>query len=92
MGDLDSVLEQLKTRLPALLDEQRLTYGKIQVMGTPRRLVALVEDLSPHQPDLDQVVKGPPAERAYRRAWAADQSCRRLCAQQRAFGRRPSGA
>ncbi len=65
VGDLDSVLEQLKTRLPALLDEQRLTYGKIQVMGTPRRLVALVEDLSPHQPDLDQVVKGPPAERAY---------------------------
>jgi glycyl-tRNA synthetase len=65
VGDLDSLLEQLKSRLPVLLNEQRLTYDKIQVMGTPRRLVALVEDLSPHQPDLEQVVKGPPAERAY---------------------------
>ena len=64
-GDLDSLLGQLKRRLPALLEELRLPYGKIQVMGTPRRLMALVEDLSPHQPDLEQVVKGPPAERAF---------------------------
>ena len=64
-GDLESLLEQLKTRLPALLDEQRLTYSQVQVMGTPRRLVALVENLSPHQPDLEQVVKGPPADRAF---------------------------
>lgn len=64
-GDLDSLQEQLKTRLPALLEELRLTYRRLQVMGTPRRLVVLVEELSPNQPDLEQVVKGPPAERAY---------------------------
>jgi glycyl-tRNA synthetase len=64
-GDLDSALEQLRGRLPAWLDELRLTHGPVKVMGTPRRLVVYVEDLSPAQPDLEQAIKGPPAERAY---------------------------
>ena len=34
-------------------------------MGTPRRLVVSVEDLAPAQPDEEQLVKGPPAERAF---------------------------
>jgi glycyl-tRNA synthetase len=64
-GDLDGALEQLKTRLPALLDDLRLAHGEIRVAGTPRRIVATVESLSPRQPDQEQVVKGPPAERAF---------------------------
>jgi glycyl-tRNA synthetase len=64
-GDLDAALAQLGERVPALLDELHLAHGRVQILGTPRRLVAFVEDLSPMQPDLEQVVKGPPAERAY---------------------------
>jgi glycyl-tRNA synthetase len=64
-GDLQAALRQLESRLPALLDELRLEHGQLRVMGTPRRLVALVEDLAPAQPDRQQVFKGPPAARAY---------------------------
>jgi glycyl-tRNA synthetase len=64
-GDLDAALAQLGGRLPALFEELRLAHGRIQVLGTPRRLVTFVEDLAPMQPDLEQVVKGPPAERAF---------------------------
>ncbi len=63
--DLDAVLEQLKTRLEALLGELRLGYGELRVLGTPRRLAAYATDLAPQQPDLEQVVKGPPAARAF---------------------------
>lgn len=64
-SDLDAALEQLRQRLPALLDELRLGYGGLQVQGTPRRLVAYVEDLAASQPDLEQEMKGPPADRAF---------------------------
>ncbi len=64
-GDLDSALAQLGSRLPSLLDELRLAYGSLQVLGTPRRLVVYVEDLAARQTDLEEVVKGPPASRAF---------------------------
>lgn len=64
-GDLDSALQQLRARLPALLENLRLPHGEVQVMGTPRRLVASVADLAPAQADLQQLVKGPPAGRAF---------------------------
>jgi len=64
-ADLDNLLAQLPERFPVLLDELRLEHGEVKVMGTPRRLVVSVTDLSAHQPDLEQVVKGPPASRAY---------------------------
>lgn len=64
-GDLDSALDQLRSRVPALLDELRLSYASLKVLGTPRRLVVSVEELAGSQPDLEQVVKGPPAERAF---------------------------
>jgi glycyl-tRNA synthetase len=64
-NDLDQLLVQLEERSAAFLDELRLAHGEIKVYGTPRRLVMHVEALSPGQPDLEQVVKGPPAARAY---------------------------
>lgn len=64
-GDLETALRQLEQRLPALLDESRLSYQTLSVMGTPRRLTALVEGLAARQPDLEEVIKGPPAERAF---------------------------
>ena len=69
-GDLEDALAQLKTAVPALLDEQRLTHGEIKILGTPRRLVVSIEDLAPAQPDREELVKGPPASRAFDSAGA----------------------
>ncbi|TLN15390.1 glycine--tRNA ligase subunit beta, partial [bacterium] len=64
-ADLDSAYAQLRERLTALLDEQRLEHGDVRVYATPRRLVAVVEKLAPRQPDRTLVIKGPPADRAF---------------------------
>jgi glycyl-tRNA synthetase len=64
-GDLESALAQLKERVPAFLDELRLSHGEVQVLGTPRRLVVSVKDLAPGQADRTNIIKGPPADRAF---------------------------
>lgn len=65
-ADLDAALAQLAERVPTLLNELRLDYtGTVRVLGTPRRLVVLVENLAASQPDRTSLVKGPPAERAF---------------------------
>ncbi|MEX2144084.1 MAG: glycine--tRNA ligase subunit beta [Anaerolineales bacterium] len=64
-SDLDVAIEQLRASLTALLEEQKLPFKDLQVMGTPRRLVALATRLAPRQAERDEVVKGPPAARAY---------------------------
>jgi glycyl-tRNA synthetase len=64
-GDLDSAIAQLQTTLPELLADLRLEYESVSVLGTPRRLTALVEGLAPRQTDLETEMKGPPAARAF---------------------------
>lgn len=64
-ADLQSSLDQLKARVPELLKELRLPYGKISVQGTPRRLVVIVEDLADRQTAKESIVKGPPASRGF---------------------------
>ncbi|MGB9640893.1 MAG: glycine--tRNA ligase subunit beta, partial [Anaerolineales bacterium] len=65
VGDLSNALEQLRARLPGWLAELRLSYRSARVMGTPRRLVVHVEELSQRQTDSETIVKGPPATRAF---------------------------
>jgi glycyl-tRNA synthetase len=64
-GDLEAALSQLRHNLPTLLADLRLQHEGLQVYGTPRRLVITIDSLAPRQGDLEQVVKGPPAERAF---------------------------
>ncbi len=64
-GDVDSALTQLRERTPAWLAELGLEHGAVQVHATPRRLAVFVESLAPRQPDREDLVKGPPAERAF---------------------------
>jgi glycyl-tRNA synthetase len=66
-GDLTSALGQLRAAVPALLDAARLGYGRVEVLGTPRRLAVLVHGLAARSADVESVVKGPPADRAYDR-------------------------
>ena len=63
--DLTSALRQLQTAVPELLNELRLPFAAVQVAGTPRRLAVIVQGLVPRQADLESVVKGPPADRAF---------------------------
>ncbi len=63
--DLDSAIIQFKEYLISLFKDQRLEYTHLQVWETPRRLVALVENLQSRQPDRELVIKGPPANRAF---------------------------
>ena len=65
VSDLDSALRQLQERLPAWLEELHLKHGPISVSGTPRRLAVMVESVVPSQPDREDLVKGPPAGRAF---------------------------
>jgi glycyl-tRNA synthetase len=64
-SDVEAMLAQLRQRVPAWLDELRLEHGPVRVEATPRRAAVYVPDLGPRQPDLEELVKGPPAERAF---------------------------
>jgi glycyl-tRNA synthetase len=64
-SDVDAAQEQLQQRMPALLDELRLEHGDVRVFATPRRLVVSIETLAPNQPDREDLVKGPPADKAF---------------------------
>lgn len=64
-GDVESAVRQLRTTAPELLKNLRLTYERLEVHGTPRRLVVTVNQLAPRQSDLEMEVKGPPADRAF---------------------------
>ncbi|QYK51342.1 MAG: glycine--tRNA ligase subunit beta [Anaerolineales bacterium] len=64
-SDLDAAIEQLTASLQQLLQAEHLEHKGVKVQGTPRRIVAQVAGLAAKQPDMNQVVKGPPAARAF---------------------------
>jgi glycyl-tRNA synthetase len=64
-GDLSDALEQLRRLAPRMLDEARLAYDEVTILGTPRRLAVLVEGLAPRQEPVEEQVKGPPAQVAF---------------------------
>jgi glycyl-tRNA synthetase len=64
-ADVDAGLAQLRERVPLWLADLRLEHGAVTVHATPRRLAVLVENLAPGQPDREDLVKGPPADRAF---------------------------
>jgi glycyl-tRNA synthetase len=64
-SDVDSALSQLREHAPQFLAELGFEHGALEVHATPRRLVVFVDSLQPSQPDREDLVKGPPAERAF---------------------------
>lgn len=62
--DVSSGVRQLEAAVPALLQRSRLRCGAIQVYGTPRRLAVVVEQLAAAQPDVSELVRGPPKAKA----------------------------
>ena len=63
--DVEAALEQLRSRVPALLDRLRLGHGGVSVEGTPRRLAVIVHALAPRQSNSAEIVRGPPAKVAF---------------------------
>ncbi len=73
-GDVETALTQLRERVPSLLKELSLQHGLIRTFATPRRLVVSIAELSPRQPDREDLVKGPPAAKAFDKDGKATQS------------------
>ncbi|NUU21306.1 MAG: glycine--tRNA ligase subunit beta, partial [Streptomycetaceae bacterium] len=47
------------------LGATRLAHGAIEVHGTPRRVVVLVSDVAPREPDAEKTVRGPRVSAAF---------------------------
>ena len=65
-ADVDHACAQLAaTTSPGLFEELRLSHQGLTVEATPRRLVLHVRQLAAQQSSQEQLVKGPPASRAF---------------------------
>ncbi|MHB8628569.1 MAG: glycine--tRNA ligase subunit beta [Aggregatilineales bacterium] len=64
-GDLDDALAQLNQSVPALFDSLRLTHTGITIVGTPRRLTMIVDNVAARQPDRVDTMRGPSANIAF---------------------------
>lgn len=62
---MPEILKQLMEKGKTLLSEQRLSYGEVRALGTPRRLVLHVTELMTKQTDQEEKKKGPARERAF---------------------------
>ncbi|GBG95021.1 glycyl-tRNA synthetase beta chain [Ligilactobacillus salitolerans] len=51
--------EQLASRMEQFLQDQRITFAKIETYSTPRRLAVKVLGLADKQPDIKEEAKGP---------------------------------
>jgi glycyl-tRNA synthetase len=63
--DVDVAHAALSSRVPTLLDELHLEHKDVRIFTTPRRIVLSIDSLSPRQPDREDLVKGPPADKAF---------------------------
>ncbi|MEB3335451.1 MAG: glycine--tRNA ligase subunit beta [Cyanobacteriota bacterium] len=59
-------IPQLECRLGEDLAQARLPYAALRATGTPRRLAVCVEGLPTRQEDVQQELKGPPVQQAFR--------------------------
>jgi glycyl-tRNA synthetase len=65
VGDFGSVLTQMEKAVPEMLNDLRIGYEEVKILGTPRRLVVSIADLVERQPDQTTIAKGPPVSRAF---------------------------
>lgn len=62
---VDAAVEQMRETAERQLAELRLTYERMETMGTPRRLALLVFGLADKQDDLIRETRGPSAKVAF---------------------------
>jgi glycyl-tRNA synthetase beta chain len=61
-GYINPALSNIAANLAKKLDEERIEHGKIETFGTPRRLSAIIYDVSEKQKALTTEILGPPAK------------------------------
>ncbi|MCK9920327.1 glycine--tRNA ligase [Frankia sp. AgPm24] len=68
--EVTRTIAAVRAGLVERLAATRLTHGEVRVTGTPRRIVAVVDEVAPREPDVERVVRGPRASAAYDAAGA----------------------
>ena len=64
-AEVTRAAESLRAVLAGLLGRSRLAHGTIRTYATPRRIVALVEEVAPREPAAERTVRGPRASAAF---------------------------
>lgn len=62
---MPGIVKQMKEKATELLAEERIPYGQVHIMGTPRRLVLYIAQCADDQEDLVKMVKGPAKKIAF---------------------------
>lgn len=62
---MPGLLDDLKKKAKEKLARERLTFSQVKTLGTYRRLVLYIEDISAKQPNQSDEVRGPSAEVAF---------------------------
>ena len=62
---IPGALQALKELARERLQQQRLSFGELKTMGTPRRLTLFVSNLASFQTDQEETIIGPPQNRAF---------------------------
>jgi len=64
-ADVDHAIAKLTNEVPARLAAARLDHGAVRVLGTPRRLIVVVDGVVARQSDVHQTVRGPRVSAAF---------------------------
>jgi glycyl-tRNA synthetase len=64
-AEVTRAAESLRAALAGQLDRTRLARGRIRTFATPRRIVALVDEVAPREPAAERTVRGPRVSAAF---------------------------
>ena len=62
---IQPALDQIESSIKNILTQNRIEFGDVQVIGTPRRMTAYVTKVATNQPDRVVEVMGPPKRAAF---------------------------
>ena len=64
-AEVTRTVARVREAIAAKLAATRLAHGEIRCYGTPRRIITLVADVAPREPDAERTVRGPRVGVAY---------------------------
>ncbi|WP_433274452.1 glycine--tRNA ligase [Actinosynnema sp. CS-041913] len=64
-AEVTRTVEAVRTAVAEKLAATRLAHGTVEAHGTPRRIVVLVPDVAPREPDAEKTMRGPRVSAAF---------------------------
>ncbi|QFZ24062.1 glycine--tRNA ligase [Saccharothrix syringae] len=64
-AEVTRTVDAVRAAVAGKLGATRLGHGEVEVHGTPRRVVVLVADVAPREPDAEKTVRGPRVSAAF---------------------------